>query len=137
MDKILVYKDDQGRKASFRIDKTLGKGVFGSVYKAYLDKWDESLDFPSVLAIKVILLSDRQNKKSIIREIEANNTVIWKHILFLYFSQVSKHEAYLTYHYYNGGTLSTLLKARRPLPEKLAAQILSQLLKGLIAIHSN
>ena len=41
---------------------------------------------------------------------------------------------YFFFHFYNGGMLSDLIKAKGKLEEKLAARIIEQLLRGLIEL---
>ena len=42
----------------------------------------------------------------------------------------------MVYHFYNGGSLSDLIKHKKRITEKLVAKIAKQILDGLIVLHN-
>ena len=71
------------------------------------------------------------------REVRLSNSVQSSHNIYLYCAVKVDHTVYFFFHFYNGGMLSGLIESKEMMPEKLAAQILRQILIGLMELHEN
>lgn len=71
------------------------------------------------------------------REVKLSNSVSSSHNIYLYWAVKIGMDVYFFFHFYNGGMLSGLISEKDDIPEKLVAQILHQVLLGLLELHDN
>jgi serine/threonine-protein kinase ULK2 len=133
--RIVHYQTEEGHTAEFYLHKKIGEGCFGEVYVTYLTDCHPKLAqiLPKVLACKRIRLRSHGEIEEIKeREIKLSNSVNTNNTIRLYCVVKIKKYVYFFFHFYNGGTLTKWIAAKEDIPEKLCAQIITQLLKGLV-----
>ena len=69
------------------------------------------------------------------REVKLSNTVKSSRNIIMYCAVKVDQVVYFFFHFYNGGMLSGLIEGKEDISEKLAAQILYQVLIGLMELH--
>ena len=69
------------------------------------------------------------------REIKLSQEVESSHNIKLYCAVKIDKVIYFFFHFYNGGMLTALISGKEDIPEKLVAQILHQMLIGLMELH--
>lgn len=101
---------------------------------------DKALEqkLPKVLACKKVKINypeEFEDMKQ--REVKLSNCVKSSHNIYLYCAVKIEMNVYFFFHFYNGGMLSALVKEKENITEKMAAQILHQILLGLMELHAN
>ena len=117
----------------FEIVGTIGRGTFGSVYKARNNETGE------IVAVKQVpAIGDTDELKTVIKEIqtlehcEHPNIVQYRGT----YRARSSSELWITMEYCVGGSFDNILKVlKRPLSERLAGYVARQMLQGLAYLH--
>ena len=136
MAKLIKYTSENGLKAEFLLDKWIGRGAYGEVFICSVLNADPELGFPTTVACKKVTARyEEEFEEMKEREIKVWSISEGKNIIRLYAAVIIDRDMYFFFHFYNGGMLSDLIKAKGKLEEKLAAKIIEQLLKGLIELH--
>lgn len=161
-DRVIKYTDSNGQNAQFILEKKIGAGVFGKllpyritfgiriqkfvlirhigeVFIAYLGECDPELKkkLPQVFACKKVKLQYPEEYEEMKeREVKLSNNVKSSHNIYLYCAVKVDQVVYFFFHFYNGGMLTAVIEGKEgDIPEKLAAQILHQVLIGLMELH--
>ncbi|KAI9304534.1 kinase-like domain-containing protein, partial [Cunninghamella echinulata] len=109
----------------------IGKGQFGSVYRALDIKTGE------IVAIKRILVEDANIEQEIMQEVDLLKGMTCPHIVrYIGFAQDDTYMNIVLEYVENGSLLSTL-KAFGSLPEKLVSSYTYKILKGLEYLHAH
>lgn len=108
----------------------LGKGGFGTVYKAMNNSTGE------FVAIKQIPLEDqsRDSVQSVLQEIDLMKKLNHKHIVKYLDHKITKNHLYIILEYIENGSLLDLVR-KFTLPEQLVAMYVKQVLEGLRYLH--
>lgn len=117
----------------YRIKKLLGEGASSRVYVAH----DTALDKP--VAIKILRPSANKERAFLRFEQEARVMLAISHpnvCRVIGFGRLSDSRPYLVMEFMEGKTLLSYLRKKRPLSERLAMEIVQQLLTGLSATHA-
>jgi len=136
---VVTYVNEQGKEAEFTLIKKIGEGCFGEVYLSHLTECDPELEsfFPKVQACKRIRMhykGELEEMKE--REIKLSNSVNTNYTIRLYWVVKINKYVYFFFHFYNGGMLTELVQSRDSIPEKLVAQVVWMLLKGLVDLST-
>ena len=132
MSKIKYVKD-------YRLIKCIGKGSFGEVYLTKKEK-DPNSYATKVMEISKINLQEMNkyilNEIKIMKELKDNENIIHLHDLIR-----TKNNLYIIMDYCNGGSLNEILnnyklKYGKPFSQEIVQYFMSQILKGLIYVHS-
>ncbi|ORZ25182.1 kinase-like domain-containing protein [Absidia repens] len=119
------------RSTHFLLGDCVGKGQFGSVYRA-LD-----MHTGEIVAVKRISVEDTQVEDDIMQEINLLRGMTCPHIVrYIGFAQDEIYMNIVLEYVENGSLLSTL-KAFGSLPEKLVGSYTYKILKGLEYLHSH
>ena len=116
----------------YRVDKLLGRGASGDVYKAI----DVRLKRP--VAVKVLATQLSRDENFIQRftaEAEAIAQLHHPNIVQIYFNGEENGLYYFAMQYVDGQSLADLLNAKNSLPPEQAVRIMLQVLDGLSAAH--
>lgn len=109
--------------------KRLDSGAFGTVYAAYDTKHG------TTVAIKRI--DSAKNIKEIQNEVEVLKNLNHDSIIKYHESFISKHNVLnIVMEYANGGSLSSLLAKKGPMPEVIALKYIKSILIGIDFLHS-
>ncbi|KAG0187682.1 hypothetical protein DFQ28_005975 [Apophysomyces sp. BC1034] len=129
---LLLSSNDGLTTAQYQIGNCIGKGQFGSVYRA-LD-----LATGEIVALKRIALDDTGDlDQEMMKEVSLLKTLSHKNIIqFLGFIPSDRHINIVLEYAENGSLISTL-KAFGAFPEKLVASFCLKILNGLEYLHSN
>jgi serine/threonine protein kinase len=113
----------------YKIQKIIGKGAFGVVYKAF------ELCSGKIVAIKQIPV-DSKNKKHVIKEIELLKGLDHPNIVKYYNYLKEEDNIYIIMEYLEGGTLKQYIeKSSQNINEDIAREIIKQLLNALSYLH--
>ena len=113
----------------YKIQKIIGKGAFGVVYKAF------ELCSGKIVAIKQIPV-DSKNKKHVIKEIELLKNLEHPNIVIYYNYLKEEDNIYIIMEYLEGGTLKQYIeKSSQNINEDIAREIIKQLLNALSYLH--
>ena len=113
----------------YKIQKIIGKGAFGVVYKAF------ELCSGRIVAIKQIPV-DSKNKKHVIKEIELLKSLDHPNIVKYYNYLKEEDNIYIIMEYLDGGTLKQYIeKNSQNINEDIAREIIKQLLNALSYLH--
>jgi len=113
----------------YKIQKIIGKGAFGVVYKAF------ELCSGKIVAIKQIPV-DSKNKKNVIKEIELLKSLDHPNIVKYYNYLKEEDNIYIIMEYLDGGTLKQYIeKNSQNINEDIAREIIKQLLSALSYLH--
>ena len=113
----------------YKIQKIIGKGAFGVVYKAF------ELCSGRIVAIKQIPV-DSKNKKHVIKEIELLKGLDHPNIVKYYNYLKEEDNIYIIMEYLEGGTLKQYIeKSSQNINEDIAREIIRQLLSALSYLH--
>lgn len=108
----------------YKLDKVLGQGGFGKVYRAIHRKTKE------VVAVKTIDISENFTRADLIDEIYKEAKILkqlsHRNIIKLYQAFVIKKELYLIIEYAGGGELQDHVIANKGLPETETRNIIRQ-----------
>ena len=113
----------------YKIQKIIGKGAFGVVYKAF------ELYSGHIVAIKKIPV-DEHNKKHVIKEIELLKKLEHPNIVKYYNYLKEDENIYIIMEYLEGGTLKHYIQENSEnINEDIARKIIKQLLSALSYLH--
>ncbi|NOG46641.1 MAG: protein kinase [Calditrichaeota bacterium] len=118
----------------FKIDKKIGEGGMGRVYKA-LD-----IQTKKTVALKVLLeelLQNPVNRKRFDSECQILESLKHPNIVEVFEASESGYSGYIAMELLEGGTLRQFIHKHHPLSEKSIAEFLVQICSGLEAIHKN
>jgi len=119
--------------AHYRIEERIGGGGMGVIYRAV----DTRLE--RVVAVKFLtsrLTGNEQAKDRFLQEARAASAIDHPNICTIYeIGEAEDGELYLVMAYYEGKTLSELLRERGPLPVDEALDVVRQTLTGLARAH--
>jgi eukaryotic-like serine/threonine-protein kinase len=129
--------DDQANDAAhtkiahFRLEELIGRGQFGSVWKA----WDTQLD--RWVAVKLPRKSDLSETEQIFFFREAQSAARLRHPQIVAVHEVGKFQGtiYIVQEYIDGTSLAKLLN-QSPIPSRLAARIALQIARALQHAHA-
>lgn len=127
-----------GEKASFRLDRWLGGGSFGSVYQATtLDAG--ATGAPEQVAVKVLGgdLSDRARRHALSRELSALKAIDCRRIPRVFDASLDNASPFLAMEFFPHGTLEDLLTKVGALDEREAVALLESLLEALVEAHAS
>ena len=122
--------DVEGLKG-YQLGDCLGKGAFGSVYKAL--NWGTG----GTVAIKQVGLSHlpKTELKNMMQEIDLLKNLHHPNIVKYHGFVTSTENLYIILEYCEGGSLNSMIKNFGKFPETLVALYLSQVLQGLLYLH--
>lgn len=121
------------KKSDFNFSAELGKGAFGTVYKAQHKKTK------AIYAIKKMVKSfiiNQRMEDQVKKEVKILYSLCHKNIIKLYTHFETKSSIYLVMEYAPNGNLYEYLKSKKVLSELEAAKIISQIIEAINYIHS-
>ena len=123
-------QDLEGLK-DFQLGDCLGKGAFGSVYRAL--NWNTG----ETVAIKQVRLADlpKAELRVIMLEIDLLKNLNHSNIVKYHGSVKSAESLYIILEYCENGSLHSICKNFGKFPENLVALYMSQVLNGLLYLH--
>ncbi|KAF7725761.1 hypothetical protein EC973_009378 [Apophysomyces ossiformis] len=129
---LLLSTNDGATTAQYQLGNCIGKGQFGSVYRA-LD-----LATGEIVAVKRIALDGQGDvDQEMMKEVSLLKTLSHSNVIqFLGFIPSDRH-INIVLEYAENGSLVSTLKAFGAFPEKLVASFCIKILKGLEYLHSN
>lgn len=114
--------------------KVLGKGRFAKVY--LVQRVTDKKLFAVKVFNKAAVITDTQERKCLIYEMKMMRVINNKRILKTYEIFEGENYIYCVCEYYEGDNLLNAIVKKGPQPEAKALTILSQLLDGLVYLHS-
>lgn len=115
----------------FEIQEKLGKGSYGSVYKA------RNKESSEIVAVKIIALDDTETIKDVRREIEILSECDDPHVVKYFGSYYRDETLWIVMEYCGGGSVADLIQIMEcGLNEDEIAIICNQALQGLHYLHS-
>ncbi|KAI9484660.1 kinase-like domain-containing protein [Zychaea mexicana] len=130
-EKLYLKNKDGLTRAQYQLGNCIGKGQFGSVYRA-LD-----LTTGETVAVKRIRLDDAELDKEIMKEVGLLKTLSHSNVIQYMGFIRSKHHMNIVLEYAENGSLMSTLKAFGAFPEKLVASFCIKILNGLEYLHAN
>ncbi|KAJ2043546.1 Protein kinase of the Mitotic Exit Network, partial [Coemansia sp. S2] len=130
-ERLTVYSESAQRLANYQLGNCIGRGQFGSVYRA-LD-----LETGQMLAVKQILLEgqDVDNMEDIMQEVELLKSLSSPRIVRYHGFVKTDTHLNLVMEYVENGSLSATLKSFGSFPEKLVLAYAVKIIEGLIYLH--
>ncbi|KAJ2065639.1 Protein kinase of the Mitotic Exit Network [Coemansia sp. S146] len=130
-ERLTVYSESAQRLANYQLGNCIGRGQFGSVYRA-LD-----LETGQMLAVKQILLEgqDIDNMEDIMQEVELLKSLSSPRIVRYHGFVKTDTHLNLVMEYVENGSLSATLKSFGSFPEKLVLAYAVKIIEGLIYLH--
>ncbi|KAI9312374.1 kinase-like domain-containing protein [Dichotomocladium elegans] len=130
-EKLLLKSKDGQTRIQYQLGNCIGKGQFGSVYRA-LD-----LTTGETVAVKRIKLEDPDIDQEIMKEVALLKTLSHSNVIqYLGFIK-SRNHMNIVLEYVENGSLMSTLKAFGAFPEKLVASFCIKILNGLEYLHAN
>ncbi|CDS13964.1 hypothetical protein LRAMOSA06137 [Lichtheimia ramosa] len=130
-EKISLKSKDGLTRTQYQLGNCIGKGQFGSVYRA-LD-----LSTGETVAVKRIRLDDADIDQEIMKEVSLLKTLSHSNVIqYLGFIK-SRNHINIALEYAENGSLMSTLKAFGAFPEKLVASFCIKILNGLEYLHAN
>jgi tetratricopeptide (TPR) repeat protein len=127
----------------YRIDRELGAGGMGKVYRATTTRKAAGLDVGATVALKVVhphLLETDGFFKRFLREAEIGKSVVHENVVRTFDCDAvrsgGEDQHFLVMELVEGQTLRALLKELDRVPEELCRHIGREVAKGLAAIHA-
>ncbi|XP_051579836.1 serine/threonine-protein kinase ULK3-like isoform X2 [Myxocyprinus asiaticus] len=116
----------------FILTEKLGSGTYATVYKAY-----RKTDSREAVAVKVVSKKslNKTSMENLLTEIEILKTVRHPHIVQLKDFLWDGDNIYLILEWCSGGDLSSFIRSRRILPERVARRCLQQIACALQFLH--
>jgi len=127
-------KPGEPRAARYRIDRELGRGGMGIVYKA------TDLVLDRTVALKVLpdqLRDNPQALRNFLREAKAAAKLNHPNIVTVYDAGEQDGRTYIAMEYVDGTTLKAIVKQRGPLATRAIVHVLSQVCEGLQYAHGH
>ncbi|KAI8089567.1 uncharacterized protein BX664DRAFT_297377 [Halteromyces radiatus] len=132
-DKVRLYLQGQDGSTSiqYQLGNCIGKGQFGSVYRA-LD-----LATGEIVAVKRIKLEDGELDQEMMKEVDLLKTMSHLNVIqYLGFIR-NRHHINIILEYAENGSLMSTLRSFGAFPEKLVASFCVKILNGLDYLHDN
>jgi tetratricopeptide (TPR) repeat protein len=126
-------KSGEARAARYRIDRELGRGGMGIVYRA------TDLVLDRAVALKVLpdqLRDNPQALRNFIREAKAAAKLNHPNIVTVYDAGEQDGRTYIAMEYVDGTTLKAIVKQRGPLAPRAISHVLAQVCEGLQYAHA-
>jgi serine/threonine protein kinase len=121
----------------FDLQSKLGRGSYGSVYRANCQREGLTTDGADVVAVKVIALDDANVLDDVRKEVSILEQCDHPNIVSYYGSYYKEDSLYLAMAYCGGGSISDLMKLRdAPLDETHIAFICLGVVRALAYLHS-
>lgn len=116
----------------FILTERLGSGTYATVYKAF-----RKTDCREAVAVKVVSKKtlNKTSMENLLTEIEILKTVRHPHIVQLKDFQWDAENIYLILEWCSGGDLSSFIRSRRILPERVSRRCLQQIACALQFLH--
>ncbi|RCH97480.1 hypothetical protein CU098_005443 [Rhizopus stolonifer] len=127
----LSFTNKDGHTTHYQVGNCVGKGQFGSVYRA-LD-----LSTGEIVAIKRLYLQDGELDTDIMKEVALLKTLSHTNIIRYLGLVQNQHSINIVLEYAENGSLMSTLKAFGAFPEKLVASFCIKILNGLEYLHQN
>jgi len=127
-------KTGEPRSARYRIDRELGRGGMGIVFKA------TDLVLDRTVALKVLpdqLRDNPQALRNFLREAKAAAKLNHPNIVTVYDAGEQDGRTYIAMEYVDGTTLKAIVKQRGPLATRAIVHVLSQVCEGLQYAHGH
>eukprot|EP00211_Chloroparvula_japonica_P000883 CAMPEP_0119155154 /NCGR_PEP_ID=MMETSP1310-20130426/51600_1 /TAXON_ID=464262 /ORGANISM="Genus nov. species nov., Strain RCC2339" /LENGTH=1011 /DNA_ID=CAMNT_0007147741 /DNA_START=162 /DNA_END=3194 /DNA_ORIENTATION=+ len=113
------------------IEKQVGRGAFGIVYKA------KSVKDGSLAAVKTLDLADKQlDKQAVVAELAVLKDFDHQNIVSLHKCVRTKESLHIIMEFVEGGSLLSILKKFGHQPEEVCRDVMRQMLMGLAFLHS-
>ncbi|KAI8331532.1 kinase-like domain-containing protein [Chlamydoabsidia padenii] len=129
--RLCLNTKDGSASTQYQLGNCIGKGQFGSVYRA-LD-----LTTGEVVAIKRIKLEDGELDQEMMKEVGILKTMSHVNVIqYLGFIR-NRHHINIVLEYAENGSLMSTLKSFGAFPEKLVASFCIKILSGLDYLHDN
>ncbi|KAJ2487359.1 Protein kinase of the Mitotic Exit Network [Coemansia sp. RSA 2320] len=130
-ERLTVYSESAQRLTNYQLGNCIGRGQFGSVYRA-LD-----LETGQMVAVKQILLEgqDIDNMEDIMQEVELLKSLSSPRIVRYHGFVKTDTHLNLVMEYVENGSLSATLKSFGSFPEKLVLAYAVKIIEGLIYLH--
>ena len=110
--------------------KQIGKGAFGTVYKAF------EIRTGNIVAIKKISINKKKNKNEVLKEVELLKQIKHPNIVNYYNYYKDEDDIYIVMEYLEGGTLKNYIASQNnQINENDARIIIKQLLQALSYLH--
>jgi tetratricopeptide (TPR) repeat protein len=125
-------KAGEPKAARYRIDRELGRGGMGIVYKA------TDLVLDRTVALKVLpdqLRDNPQAMRNFVREAKAAAKLNHPNIVTVYDAGEQDGRTYIAMEYVDGTTLKAIVKQRGPLAPRAIVHVLAQVCEGLQYAH--
>ena len=119
----------------YRIEKKLGKGGFGTVYKA----WDNNVDdYKALKVIDNIFYDDKRVIASLKKETKLLMQINSKYVVRIWDVHLSGEVKFIDMEYIDGGDLVDLMLScpEEKVSEEKVIELAKQICKGMIDIHS-
>ncbi|GAN04190.1 protein kinase [Mucor ambiguus] len=130
-ERLLLHTKDDQTTTHYQLGNCIGKGQFGSVYRA-LD-----LATGEIVAVKRLLFENGELDQEMMKEVALLKTLSHSNVIrYLGFIQ-SKHSVNIILEFAENGSLMSTLKAFGAFPEKLVASFCIKILNGLEYLHQN
>ncbi|KAI8645002.1 kinase-like domain-containing protein, partial [Parasitella parasitica] len=130
-ERLLSHTKDDQTTTHYQLGNCIGKGQFGSVYRA-LD-----LATGEIVAVKRLLFENGELDQEVMKEVALLKTLSHSNVIrYLGFIQ-SKHSVNIILEFAENGSLMSTLKAFGAFPEKLVASFCMKILNGLEYLHQN
>ncbi|CEP15038.1 hypothetical protein [Parasitella parasitica] len=117
--------------ANYQLGNCIGKGQFGSVYRA-LD-----LTTGEVVAVKQVKIEDENLYRDMMKEVNILKTLSHRNIVKYIGFIPNQYNLNIVLEYAENGSLMSTLKAFGAFPEKLVASFCDKILDGLVYLHEN
>ncbi|MDP2438812.1 MAG: protein kinase [archaeon] len=120
----------------FELQSRLGKGSYGSVYRAQCLRDGLTGDGASIIAIKVISVDDEEALEDVRKEVSILASCNHPNIVSYYGSFLNKEDLWLAMAYCGGGSVADLIHlSNSPLKELHISFIMREVLRGLAYLH--
>src|SRR5262245_501600 len=121
-----------GAWGRYRLDERVGRGGFGSVYRA----WDPVLEMPVAIKILHPRFSDEQLKERLIREGRALAQVKHPNVVRVLNVEQNDDRLGLVMEFLRGETMDAIVAAQGAFNEREATVIAEDVCRGLAAVHA-
>ncbi|KAJ2162751.1 Protein kinase of the Mitotic Exit Network [Coemansia sp. RSA 552] len=130
-ERLTVYSESANRLTNYQLGNCIGRGQFGSVYRA-LD-----LETGEMVAVKQISLEgqDAESMEDVMQEVELLKSLSSPRIVRYYGFVKTDAHLNLVMEFVENGSLSATLKSFGTFPERLVLAYVVKIIEGLIYLH--